>query len=175
MPKQLRVPHSMFHMRVGEDGPEHGVTSVYVWKAKSTADLFASKNVIVVSLPGAFTPTCSGYQVPAFETLYRKFQDKGIDEIYVMSVNDAYVMNAWKKHLECSALRFIPDGNGDFTRKMGYLIEKRDVGFGSRSWRYVMHVENMNILKIWEEPGFDDNVKDDPYEVTNPMEIIKEL
>ena len=140
---------------------------------KSTNDYFANKKVVLFSLPGAFTPTCSTYQLPDFDRLYDEFKNLGIDEIYCISVNDSFVMNAWAKHHKIDKVKVIPDGNGEFTRKMGMLVEKNNLGFGYRSWRYAAIIDNCEILESFVEPGFEDNCKDDPYKMSSPQNILK--
>ena len=127
------------------------------------------------SLPGAFTPTCSTFQLPDFDKLYDEFKQYGIDEIYCISVNDSFVMNAWAKHHKIEKVKVIPDGNGEFTRKMGMLVEKSNLGFGVRSWRYATIVDNGNIESYFIEPGFEDNCADDPYEMSSPQNLLKHL
>jgi peroxiredoxin len=125
--------------------------------------------VVVFSLPGAFTPTCSNEQCPAFERIYSEFRDQGIDEVYCLSVNDAFVMFQWGKSLKLSIIKLIPDGNGDFTRRLGMLIKKEHLGFGQRSWRYAIVVKDGVIEKWFEEPGINDEGTDqDPYGETSP-------
>ncbi len=138
----------------------------------TTAQLFYNKRVILFSLPGAFTPTCSSYQLPGFEENYDKFKQFGIDEIYCISVNDAFVMNAWAKDLGIEKVKLIPDGNGEFTEKMGMLVDKSNIGFGKRSWRYASIVENGEILFLTEESAKEDNSPNDPYEATTPEKIL---
>ena len=137
--------------------------------------MFENKKVILFSLPGAFTPTCSTYQLPDFDKLYNDFKNLGIDEIYCISVNDSFVMNAWAKHHKIDKVKVIPDGNGEFTRKMGMLVEKSNLGFGYRSWRYAAIVDDCKILGSFVEQGFKDNCQDDPYEMSSPQNILKFL
>ena len=106
---------------------------------KTTADLFDGKRVVIFSLPGAFTPTCSAYQLPGFEEKYEEFAALGIDAIYCVSVNDGFVMNAWGKCLSVEKVKLIPDGNAYFTRSMGYLVRKSNLGFSDRSWRCLLY------------------------------------
>ena len=125
------------------------------------------------SLPGAFTPTCSGQQLPMYDTLYSKFKDQGFDEIYCISVNDAFVMNAWARDLKIENVKMIPDGCGTFTSNMGMLVAKPKQGFGMRSWRYAAVVNDGVVEKMFEEPGFNNfSDDDDPYVVSKP-EIVK--
>ena len=138
------------------------------WVDKSTIDLFLGKKVILFSLPGAFTPTCTNYQLPGFDQHYDRFKEAGIDEIYCVSVNDTFVMNAWAEHLGIKNVKMIPDGNGDFTRRLGMLVKKEDVGFGMRSWRYAAIVKDGIIENVFVEDGRKDNNKTDPYEHTKP-------
>ena len=151
------------------------MTTLFKWETKSTDDFFKNKKVILFSLPGAFTPTCSTFQLPDFDKLYDEFREYGIDEIYCISVNDSFVMNAWAKHHKIEKVKVIPDGNGEFTRKMGMLVEKTNLGFGSRSWRYATIVDDGKIESSFIEPGFEDNCADDPYEMSSPQNLLKHL
>lgn len=146
-----------------------------VWVEKSTTDLFANKKVIIFSLPGAFTPTCSTKQLPGYETIYNTFKEKGIDEIYCVSVNDSFVMNAWAEKENIKNVKMIPDGSGYFTEGMGMLVKKDDKGFGSRSWRYAVVADNLEIEKWFIEPGKEDNSPTDPYGESSPESVIKYL
>lgn len=118
----------------------------------STDELFDNKKVVLFSLPGAFTPTCSMAHLPRYNELADEFKKLGVDDVVCVSVNDAFVMNAWAYDQGCDNVRMIPDGNGDFTRAMGRLVEKNAAGLGSRSWRYSMFVDNGTIVKIFDEP-----------------------
>jgi len=129
----------------------------------TTADIFSNKTVVVFSLPGAFTPTCSSTHLPRFNELAKTFKDNGVDEIVCMSVNDAFVMDAWKENQEAENVTLIPDGNGDFTDGMGMLVDKSDLGFGKRSWRYSMLVKNGVVEKMFIEA----DVPGDPFEVSD--------
>lgn len=167
------VPNITFKTRVRDESI--GGENPYRWQDMTTADYFANKRVIVFSLPGAFTPTCSTYQLPSFEKNFDKFKAKGIDEIYCISVNDAFVMNSWAKAQNIKNIKVIPDGSGKFTRQMGMLVDKDNLGFGQRSWRYAMLVNNGQIEKIWVEPGLSDNCEIDPYGETSPANILKNI
>jgi len=140
---------------------------------RTTAELFNNKRVIIFSLPGAFTPTCSAFQLPGFELKYDEFTSLGIDAIYCISVNDGFVMNAWAKDQKIEKVQLIPDGNAYFTRSMGYLVNKSNLGFGSRSWRYAAVVENGVIEKMFVEEGLRDNADTDPYEVSTPEAVLE--
>jgi|SRR6056300_699703 len=170
------VPQVTFKTRVGDIEPEEGGCPIGgVWQQLTTEDLFKDKRVIVFSLPGAFTPTCSTYQLPGFEEGFEDFRAQGVDEIYCISVNDSFVMNAWAQHLGINNIRVIADGNGDFTRQMGMLVEKSNLGFGYRSWRYAMVVNN-GVVEAWfEEPGRSDNAGSDPYGETAPANVMAAL
>ena len=139
---------------------------------RTTADLFDGKRVVVFSLPGAFTPTCSAYQLPGFEEKYDDFRSLGIDDIYCISVNDGFVMNAWAQDQNIKNVKLIPDGNAYFTRSMGMLVNKSNLGFGDRSWRYAMVVDNGVIEKLFVEAGQRDNADTDPYETTTPEVVF---
>ena len=140
---------------------------------RTTTELFDSKRVVIFSLPGAFTPTCSAYQLPGFEEKYDEFRALGIDAIYCVSVNDGFVMNAWAKDQGIEKVQLIPDGNAYFTRGMGYLVTKSNLGFGDRSWRYAAVVDRGVIEKLFVEDGFRDNADTDPYEVSTPENVLE--
>lgn len=168
-----KVPDVVFHTRVRDESV--GGPNPYRWQDMSTADYFGSKRVILFSLPGAFTPTCSTYQLPDFEKLHDEFRALGIDEIYCISVNDAFVMNAWAKSQGIEKVKVIPDGSGEFTRKMGMLVAKDNLGFGMRSWRYAAIVNDGTIEKWFVEAGFSDNCESDPYGISSPHNILEYL
>ena len=139
---------------------------------RTSSDLFDNKRVVIFSLPGAFTPTCSAYQLPGFEEKYEEFTALGIDAIYCVSVNDGFVMNAWAQDQNIEKVKLIPDGNAYFTRSMGMLVNKSNLGFGSRSWRYAAVVDNGIIEKLFLEEGMRDNADTDPYEVSTPENVL---
>lgn len=166
-----KLPKVTFKTRVRDEAV--GGPNPFRWEDKTTDDYFSGKRVILFSLPGAFTPTCSTYQLPDFEKLYDQFKEAGVDEIYCLSVNDAFVMNAWGKQQGVEKVKLIPDGSGEFTRKMGMLVEKDNLGFGLRSWRYAAIV-NDGVVEAWfEEPGYSDNCETDPYELSSPQNLLQ--
>jgi peroxiredoxin len=140
---------------------------------RTTSELFNGKRVVIFSLPGAFTPTCSAYQLPGFEERYDDFISLGIDNIYCISVNDGFVMNAWAQDQNIEKVKLIPDGNAYFTRSMGMLVNKSNLGFGDRSWRYAAVVDNGIIEKLFVEEGRRDNADTDPYEQTTPENVLE--
>ena len=140
---------------------------------RTSSDLFDNKRVVIFSLPGAFTPTCSAYQLPGFEEKYEEFTALGIDAIYCVSVNDGFVMNAWAQDQNIEKVKLIPDGNAYFTRSMGFLVNKSNLGFGARSWRYAAVVDNGVIQKLFVEDGQRDNADTDPYEATTPEAVFE--
>lgn len=146
------VPDVTFAIREGEQ-----------WINKTTADIFEDKTVVVFSLPGAFTPTCSSTHLPRYNELAHVFKEQGVDSIVCISVNDTFVMNAWSQDQEAENVTLIPDGNGEFTDGMGMLVDKNDLGFGKRSWRYSMLVKNGVVEKMFIEP----DVPGDPFEVSD--------
>lgn len=164
------VPSEVFKTRVRDDSIEG--PNPYRWEDKTSFDYFAGKRVILFSLPGAFTPTCSTYQLPGFEGKYDYFKELGIDEIYCISVNDSFVMNAWGKFNNIEKVKLIPDGSGIFTFNMDMLVDKDNLGFGMRSWRYACVVNNGKIEQWFIEPGKTDNAEDDPYGETSPENIM---
>jgi len=150
-----------------------GVDNPFRWQDVKTGDLFSNGRYVVFSLPGAFTPTCSNEQCPAFERHYRDLQALGVDETYCISVNDAFVMYQWAKNLGLDRVKMLPDGSGDFTRRMGMLINKDHLGFGDRSWRYAMVIEDGEIVAWFEEPGInDDGTDEDPYVESTPENVL---
>lgn len=139
------------------------------WVNVSSDDIFKGRTVVVFSLPGAFTPTCSSTHLPRFNELAPVFFENGVDEIVCLSVNDTFVMNEWAKDQESNNVTLIPDGNGEFTDGMGMLVNKADLGFGMRSWRYSMLVKDGVIDKMFIEP----NVPGDPFEVSDADTMLK--
>lgn len=141
------------------------------WVDLSTDDVFAGKTVVVFSLPGAFTPTCSSSHVPRYNQLQPWFKAHGVDDVVCVSVNDAFVMDEWKRAQHADRVTFLPDGNGDFTDGMGLLVGKEDLGFGKRSWRYSMLVRDGVIEKMFienEEPG-------DPFSVSDADTMLAHI
>lgn len=153
-----RVPNVTFRTRTNDQ-----------WVDITTDELFAGKTVVVFSLPGAFTPTCSSTHVPGYNELAGTFKANGVDDIVCISVNDTFVMNEWKKTQEADNITFIPDGNGEFTDHMGMLVDKENLGFGKRSWRYSMLVTDGVIKKMFIEP----EVEGDPFEVSDAETMLK--
>ncbi len=168
-----RVPNVTFKTRVRDESI--GGENPYRWEEKTTQDYFGGKRVVVFALPGAFTPTCSANHLPRFEELYDDIRAQGVDDVICLSVNDAFVMNQWAKHQGAKKVTMLPDGNGDFTRQMGMLVEKENLGFGMRSWRYAMVVNDGEIEKMFVEPGFSDNYPQDPYEVSDADTVLNYL
>jgi len=147
-----RVPSVVFRVRKGNE-----------WVNVSTDDLFKGKTVVAFALPGAFTPTCSSSHLPRYNELAPVFKSHGVDDILCISVNDTFVMNAWAEDQEAENITMVPDGNGEFTEGMGMLVDKSDLGFGMRSWRYSMLVKDGVIEKMFIEP----DVPGDPFEVSD--------
>lgn len=147
-----RVPDVKFQVRTDN-----------AWKTVTTDDLFKDKTVVVFSLPGAFTPTCSSTHLPRYNELAPAFKACGVDDILCVSVNDTFVMNEWAKEQECGNITVVPDGNGQFTEGMGMLVDKANLGFGKRSWRYSMLVKDGVVEKMFIEP----EKEGDPFEVSD--------
>ena len=176
------VPQVTFKYRVRTDGEdicfvnkENGGANPFDWKDVTTDDIFKGKRVVVFSLPGAFTPTCSTSQVPGFEEAYEEMKMLGVDEVYVISVNDTFVMRKWMIDQGVKNIKFIPDGTGQFTSEMDALVCKDNLGFGNRSWRYAMVVDNGVIEFMSAEEGMEDNCATDPYVESTPEKIIEHL
>ncbi|WP_372885905.1 peroxiredoxin [Shimia sp.] len=169
----VKVPAVTFKTRVRDESV--GGPNPFRWQDVTSDDYFAGKRVILFSLPGAFTPTCSTYQLPGFEKMAAEFAGLGIDEIYCMSVNDSFVMNKWAESQSLENVKVIPDGSGEFTRKIGMLVAKDNLGFGMRSWRYAAIV-NDGVIEAWfEEPGRADDHGEDPYGVSSPETLMEHL
>ena len=177
MDKWKMIIDHIFKFRVGDTDEKGGCTFIGgEWKDVSTSDLFKGKKIVIFSLPGAFTPTCSGQQLPSYDEMYSQFKDKGIDDVYCVSVNDAFVMNAWARDLGIKNVKMIPDGDGMFTISMGMLVNKPKQGFGMRSWRYSALINDGVVEKFNEEPGINNfSSDDDPYEVSDPETMLKSL
>ena len=140
-------------------------------ETRSGSDVFEGRTVVVFSLPGAFTPTCSSAHLPRYDELAPVFAELGVDEIVCLSVNDAFVMDAWAKDQQVRNVTVLADGNGDFSRGMGLLVDKTDLGFGERSWRYSMLVRDGVVEKQFIEP----DVPGDPYEVSDADTMLRHL
>lgn len=167
------VPQVTFKTRVRDESL--GGDNPFRWRDVTTDDVFKGRKIVVFALPGAFTPTCSSTHAPRFDELYDEFRALGVDEIYCLSVNDAFVMFQWSKHLGLKNVKMLPDGSGEFTRKMGMLVNKDNLGFGMRSWRYSMLVNDGTIEHLFVEPEFSDNCPTDPFEVSDADTMLAAL
>lgn len=165
-----RLPDVTFRTRVRDDAV--GGDNPYRWQDVATQDIFGGRRIVLIGLPGAFTPTCSTRQLPTFAALASEFGAAGIDAIHCVSVNDAFVMNRWAEHLGLKEIGMIPDGSGEFTRRMGMLVRKDNLGFGMRFWRYACIVDDGVIQAWFEEAGRRDDALDDPYEASTPEAVL---
>lgn len=168
-----RVPNVTFKTRVRDESIDQ--ENPFRWEDKTTADIFGGKSVVIVALPGAFTPTCSSTHLPGYEAKMDELKAKGVDDVYCLSVNDAFSMFQWSKQLGVEKVKMLPDGNGDFTRLMGMLVKKDNLGFGDRSWRYSMHVVDGEIKAQFVEPGMMDNCPEDPFTVSDCDTMLEYL
>ena len=168
-----RVPEVVFKTRVRDESVEG--PNPFRWQDVSTDEIFKGKKVVVFALPGAFTPTCSSTHLPGYEANYQALRDAGVDEVYCLSVNDAFTMFQWGKHQDVKNVKLLPDGSGDFSRGMGMLVRKDNLGFGERSWRYSMLVEDGAITALFAEPGISDNCPTDPFEVSDADTLLNHL
>ena len=166
----MTVPMVQFNKRAIPEGRPD-----YDWVQETSEDIFAGKRVVVFSLPGAFTPTCSSTHLPGYEAKYDEIIEQDVDGVYCLSVNDSFVMNAWFDSLAIEKVKPIADGNGDFTRHMGMLVKKEAVNFGFRSQRYSMVVDNGLIEMIFVEQGKEDNHADDPFDVSDVDSMLTYL
>ena len=160
----MNIPYTNFKTR-----------TVGTWQDLDTETIFNDKKIIVFSLPGAFTPTCSSTHLPGYEDKYDELL-KYVDEVYCISVNDAFVMNAWAKDLNVEKVKMLPDGSGVFTEGMKMLVNKDHLGFGRRSWRYSMLVDNKEVVKQFSEEGKNDSGDDqDPFKVSDADTMLEYL
>ena len=162
--EQYEVPNVEFVFREGGE-----------FISRNTAELFNNKRVVVFSLPGAFTPTCSAYQLPGYEEKYDEFSNLGIDTIYCVSVNDGFVMNAWAKELGILNVQFLADGNCEWTDAVGMAVDKLNLGFGCRSWRYAVVINDNKFEQWFVEPGKQTDCPTDPYEASTPEAVLEYL
>lgn len=167
------VPQVTFKTRVRDESVEG--PNPFRWQDVTTDEIFKGKKVVVFALPGAFTPTCSSTHLPGYEEKYDEFKALGIDEVICLSVNDAFVMYQWGKAQGITKTRLLPDGSGEFTRGIGMLVKKDNLGFGERSWRYSMYVEDGAIKKVFIEPGFSNDCPADPFEVSDADTMLAYL
>lgn len=147
-------------LRTMEDGKMNTVT---------TDELFKGKTVVLFALPGAFTPTCSAKHLPGFVQHADEIKSKGVDTIACLSVNDAFVMNAWAKDQNVNGkVLMLADGNADFSRAVGLVMDGSGYGMGERSQRYAMVVEDgvVKALNV-EAPG--------AFEVSSAEAVMKVL
>ena len=169
----MRVPNVTFKTRVRDESV--GGDNPFRWEDMTSDDLFKGRKVVLFALPGAFTPTCSSTHLPRYEELYDAFKKLGVDEVVCLSVNDAFVMYQWGKHQGVEKVKLLPDGSAAFTRKIGMLVSKDNLGFGMRSWRYSAFVDDGEIEKMFVEPGFDDECPTDPFEVSDADTMLNYL
>ncbi len=167
------VPQAHFKTRVRNEAL--GGPNPFEWQERTSDDVFKGKKVVLFSLPGAFTPTCSTSHLPRYEALYDEFSRLGVDAVVCLSVNDAFVMYQWGLSQKADKVSLLPDGNGEFTRKMGMLVDKANLGFGMRSWRYSMYVVDGEIEKMFVEDGYMDNSPEDPFTVSDADTMLAHL
>jgi len=167
------VPQITFKTRVRDTSVEG--ENPFRWQDITSNDIFKGKKIVLFALPGAFTPTCSSTHLPGFEAKYEDLKARGVDEVYCLSVNDAFTMFQWSKSLGVKNVKMLPDGNGQFTRLMGMLVKKENLGFGDRSWRYSMIVDNGEITALFSEPGKMDNCPDDPFTCSDVDTVLNHL
>lgn len=167
------VPDATFHTRVRNDAL--GGPNPFEWKPLTTQDVFGGKRVVLFALPGAYTPACSESHLPGYESSHDAFRALGVDQVICLSVNDAFVMYQWAQSQNIRNVFMLPDGNGEFTRKMGMLVDRSGQGMGMRSWRYSMLVTDRKIDKLFAEPGFQDNPAGVPVKVSGADTMLAYL
>ena len=172
----MNIPEVTFKTRKDDNQILGGGCSIGgKWQDKTTNELFNNKKIVLFSLPGAYTPTCSSQQLPGYEKKYDELK-KYVDEVYCLSVNDAFVMNAWFRDQNISKVKPIGDGEGLFTKGMGMLVNKPKQGFGMRSWRYSAYIENGKVLKIFAEEGKNNESNDkDPLKISDVDTMLSYL
>jgi peroxiredoxin len=170
---QQSVPQVTFKTRVHDESI--GGDNPFRWQDVTTDEIFKGKRVVVFALPGAFTPTCSSTHLPGYEKHYEELRQLAIDEIYCLSVNDAFSMYQWGKQLGVKNVKLLPDGNAHFTKGMNMLVKKENLGFGDRSWRYSMIVDDGHIEKVFSEPGMCDNFDEDPFTCSDVDTMLEYL
>ena len=174
------LPDTTFYMHEMEEGFEGGCaidgSAGFKWVIKRAQDLFADKKVVIFGLPGAFTPTCTNSQLPGYDAMAEDFKALGVDEIWCTSVNDAFVMDKWKVELGVQNVKMLPDGNGTFAEAMGMLVDKSNLGFGKRSWRYAALIDNLEVKEMWVEDAWSsDLAATDPYGVSSPENVYTQV
>ena len=169
-----RVPMDIvWNTRVrDQEMADAGEENPYRWQSLTSGDLFKDRRIVLFALPGAFTPTCSAKQLPMYEQNYMAFKKAGVDDIYCLSVNDSFVMNAWFRYQNIKHVKPIPDGSGIFTEKLGMLVDKDNLSFGQRSWRYALLLNDGIVEKTFIEDGFGHNIGDDPFEVSDAETVF---
>ncbi|MGX0976231.1 peroxiredoxin [Roseovarius sp. MBR-51] len=170
---QTTIPDATFHTRIRNDALEG--PNPFEWKVLTSADIFPGQRIVLFALPGAFTPACSDSHLPGYEQHYEAFRRAGIDRVICLSVNDAFVMHQWATSRDINNVFMLPDGNGEFTRKMGMLVARSSNGMGLRSWRYSMLVEDGVIQNLFAEPGFRDNPDGVPVKVSGADTMLAYL
>lgn len=166
----IRAPSAIFHCRVATDQ-----IPGYRWQEISTQEVFGGRRIALFAVPGAFTPVCTSAHLPGYEEKYFELRSLGIDDVYCISVNDSFAMNAWFKSLGIQHVKPLPDGSGEFTRKLGYLVDRSNHGFGMRSWRYSAILRDGVVEMMWAEPGFADHSEEDPFVVSDVNTMIAYL
>lgn len=167
------VPDSIFYTRIRNDtlaGP-----NPFEWKQLTSDDVFKARKVVLFALPGAFTPACSESHLPGYEQLHDELIEAGAEKVICLAVNDAFVMYHWARSRDIKKVFMLPDGNGDFTRKMGMLVKRTSTGMGMRSWRYSMFVDDRKIRKMFIEPGFADDPPGVPLECSGAQTMLSYL
>ncbi|MBY6045982.1 peroxiredoxin [Phaeobacter italicus] len=164
------LPHATLQTRVRID--DSTLENPFEWCTVTTSDICAGRRIVIFAVPAAFSPTCSDEHLPGFEQLFDDIRAQGIDDVYCLSVNDAFVMFRWAQALEVQNVKMLPDGNGELTRKLGMLVEYTDDGMGLRSWRYAMVVNDGRIECLLAEPGFGDNAPDAPMAASDAGSLL---
>ena len=172
----MKIPQVTFRTRIGDNQSLGGGCAIGgEWKDITSNDLFKGKKIVLFSLPGAYTPTCSSQPLPGYEDKYEQLK-KYVDEVYCLSVNDSFVINAWFRDQKISKVKPIGDGEGKFTKEMGMLVNKPKQGFGMRSWRYSVFIENGNVVKMFVEDGKNDESNDaDPFKASDVNTMLNYL
>ena len=167
------VPQAVFKTRVRNDKSDD--SNPFEWRELTTDEIFNEKKIVLFAVPGAFTPACSEVHLPGYESEHDAFMALGVDAVICLAVNDAFVMFQWAKSQDVRKVFMLPDGNGEFSRKMGMLVDRSSQGMGMRSWRYSMYVDNGEIKQVFVEPDFQDNPPGVPVQVSGADTMLSYL
>ncbi|VWU52941.1 1-cys peroxiredoxin, putative [Hepatocystis sp. ex Piliocolobus tephrosceles] len=171
------IPNVKVMIDVKEMSNEETSKDTSEFQDVDTHELFQNKRILLISLPGAYTPTCTSKMIPEYEKEYDYFiNEKKFDDIYCITNNDIYVLKNWFKYMDIKKIKYVSDGNSAFTERMNMLVDKSNFFLGMRPWRYVAIIENNVLKKMFQEENKMHNIQSDPYIVSslsNVREFLK--